>query len=81
MDVVEDVEEDAIFTMSFPSPDDPIGDQSICEVNDITFSYTGVAPYLLRHVTCNINGQSRVGILGANGIGKTTLLFAVSDRP
>ena len=80
IDLVEDVEEDAIFTMTFPSPEDTLGDQSIVEVNNITFSYDGKAPYLLRNITCNIDGASRVGILGANGIGKTTLLNCILGR-
>lgn len=80
MDVIEDVEEDAIFQMTFPSADDSIGDQSVIEVNNISFSYNGLKPYLLKNITCNIHGASRVGILGANGIGKTTLLHCILGK-
>ncbi len=70
---VDDVEEDAEFTMEFPSPGDVLN-QSVIEVNNISFSYDAKRPYLLENVTCNVSQDSRVGILGANGIGKSTLI-------
>jgi ATP-binding cassette subfamily F protein 3 len=73
LEKVDDVEDDAEFTMEFPTPSDPLG-QSAIEVSKINFSYDGKAPYLLNDVTVNVGGDSRVGVLGANGIGKTTLI-------
>lgn len=80
MDKVEEIEEDAEFTMSFPSPGDDLSGQSAIEVNNISFSYTPTHAPILRDVTVNIDCHSRVGILGANGIGKTTLIHLMMGK-
>lgn len=44
------------------------------KIKNLTFSYTGSAPYVLDNVNLNIHEGSYVSILGENGSAKTTLL-------
>ena len=43
-------------------------------VNDLTFAYDGSADDVLRDVTFNIDTDWKLGLIGRNGKGKTTLL-------
>jgi len=43
-------------------------------VNKLSFTYPGASQPVLHDVTLNIEAAERVAIIGANGIGKTTLL-------
>ena len=42
-------------------------------VDDVSFSYGGDGPMVLKHVSCVIPAGSRVALVGATGSGKTTL--------
>ncbi len=44
------------------------------QVNDLTFSYEGSADDVLEHVSFNIDTDWKLGLIGRNGKGKTTLL-------
>ncbi len=44
------------------------------QVNDLTFSYDGSADDVLKNVTFNIDTDWKLGLIGRNGKGKTTLL-------
>ena len=44
------------------------------QVNDLTFSYDGSADDVLREVTFSIDTDWKLGLIGRNGKGKTTLL-------
>ncbi len=79
MEQVEEVEEDAEFKMEFPSPQDYI-QQSIVEVKEVDFSYNGKPPYLLQNVNAYVGMDSRVGVLGANGVGKSTLINLIVGK-
>jgi len=65
--------------MEFPTPSDALTHSAI-EINNICFSYNGSAPYLLQNVTANVANDSRIGVLGANGIGKTTLINIIVGK-
>lgn len=41
---------------------------------DISFSYSGTAPYLINKFTVNVGKKDRICIIGKNGKGKSTLL-------
>lgn len=71
MEVIEDVVEDSIFRFDFPEPEPVEG--AVLMGQDISFSYDGTKE-LLSHVECNIDCETRVGIIGANGVGKSTLI-------
>ena len=43
-------------------------------VNDLTFTYGGSVDAVLENVTFNIDTDWKLGLIGRNGKGKTTLL-------
>jgi ATP-binding cassette subfamily F protein 2 len=70
---IEKVVEDRVFTFRFanveklPPP--------VLSFDDVTFSYTGAAKdNLYEHLDLGIDMDSRVALVGPNGVGKSTLL-------
>ena len=64
-------------SLPFPPPSSP---QSIVEFKDCSFSYSGNPPYLLAGVNAYVGMDSRIGVLGANGVGKSTLINLMVGR-
>lgn len=50
------------------------GAAQMMSVNDISFSYTGMEPYLIDHFSLEVGKRDRICIIGRNGKGKSTLL-------
>ena len=50
------------------------------QVTDLTFSYDGSADDVLKNVTFNIDTDWKLGLIGRNGKGKTTLLNLFMGR-
>src|SRR3989338_2874216 len=50
------------------------------DVNDLTFSYNGLEPYLISGLNFTVNDHDKICIVGKNGMGKTTLLKLLSGR-
>jgi ATP-binding cassette subfamily F protein 3 len=69
--VVEDVVEEGEWSFTFPEP----GVLSASAVSCLKVMF-GYSPdkILLTDVTCNVDLRSRIGIIGANGTGKSTLV-------
>lgn len=47
------------------------------EVNNVSFKYSDMpssSPYVLDHISFTANANENIGLIGANGIGKSTLL-------
>ncbi len=63
--------EDPAFHFEFPDPEPLSQAAVICQ--SVSFGY-GKDKILLSDVHCNIDVNSRVGVLGANGVGKSTLI-------
>eukprot|EP00041_Stephanoeca_diplocostata_P034146 m.1146928 g.1146928 ORF g.1146928 m.1146928 type:complete len:759 (+) comp24470_c0_seq4:144-2420(+) len=60
------------ISLHFPEPE-PVKKSLLIEASNVKFGYTP-DELLLKNVNCQIERDSRIGILGANGAGKSTLL-------
>ncbi len=76
MDKLDKLED--IRTLSFSFNYQPLRAQQIMDVNDLTFSYDGKEPYLIKGLNFTVNRHDKVCIVGKNGKGKTTLLKLVA---
>lgn len=47
---------------------------ALITIKDISFSYPGAAGPLFEHVSLSLDSRWRLGLAGANGRGKSTLL-------
>ncbi len=45
---------------------------SLIQINNVAMEFAGT--YVLKDISCSIERNSRIGLIGANGCGKTTLL-------
>lgn len=78
MDKMEKLDE--VPTLSFSFNYDQFRAQQIMDVNDLTFSYEGKEPYLIKDLNFTVNRHDKICIVGKNGLGKTTLLKLLSGR-
>ncbi|MDD5135956.1 MAG: ABC-F family ATP-binding cassette domain-containing protein [Candidatus Omnitrophica bacterium] len=78
MEKLEKLEE--IYTLAFSFNYKEFRAQQIMDVNDLTFSYEGKEPYLISGLNFTVNRHDKIGIVGKNGKGKTTLLKLLSGR-
>jgi ATP-binding cassette subfamily F protein uup len=46
----------------------------VAELHDVSFRYAADAPLVLRDLTATVLRGDKIGLIGANGVGKTTLL-------
>ena len=53
---------------------------SMIQLEDVTFSYPGSDQTILEHVNLQIDTDWKLGFIGRNGRGKTTLLQLLSGR-
>ncbi|WOC33510.1 MULTISPECIES: metal ABC transporter ATP-binding protein [Caproicibacterium] len=44
------------------------------EAEDLTFSYTGTAPFILHHLQLDMKDGAYISVVGENGCGKSTLM-------
>ncbi|CAN1299803.1 ABC transporter F family member 3 [Linum perenne] len=73
---VDEVVNDPDYKFEFPTPDDRPG-PPIISFNDASFGYPG-GPLLFRNLNFGIDLDSRVAMVGPNGIGKSTILKLIS---
>jgi len=69
---------DAKWNFSFPDPED-IG-RPVLQVDSVGFGYKRGGPLLFDNVSFGVDTSSRVALLGANGVGKSTLLKLMLDE-
>ncbi|KAG8382542.1 hypothetical protein BUALT_Bualt05G0088200 [Buddleja alternifolia] len=75
---VDEVINDPDYKFEFPSPDDRPG-PPIISFSDASFGYPG-GPILFRNLNFGIDLDSRVAMVGPNGIGKSTILKLISGE-
>lgn len=73
---VDEVVNDPDYKFEFPTPDDRPG-APIISFSDASFGYPG-GPILFRNLNFGIDLDSRVAMVGPNGIGKSTILKLIS---
>ncbi len=61
-------------TLDFEFPAAPFPGKWLMEVRDLSFSYGPSEPFLMRGLTFAVGKRDRIGVIGKNGRGKTTLL-------
>ncbi len=62
----------------FPFADFP--GKQLAEISKLRFSYTKKSPWLIENLSLNIHHGDRIGIIGKNGKGKSTLLKLLSQN-
>jgi ATP-binding cassette, subfamily F, member 3 len=67
-----------VLPFRFPSPDRPLGNPLI-RIEGASVGYDAEKP-VLRHVNLRLDCDDRVGLLGANGNGKSTLAKLLCDK-
>jgi ATP-binding cassette, subfamily F, member 3 len=72
IEVIEVSSDDPRWSFSFPDPSD-LGSGAVIQVKDVGFGYDP-ARMLFRGVNFGVTMDSRIGILGPNGVGKSTLI-------
>jgi ATP-binding cassette subfamily F protein 2 len=70
-ETIEKVERDKNFTMRFPDPGKL--PPPVLMLQNLSFNYPG-GPTLFSHVDFGVDLESRIALVGPNGMGKTTLL-------
>ncbi len=53
---------------------------SLIQIHDLTFSYPGSYDEVFSHLELNLDTTWRLGLVGRNGRGKTTLLRLLSGE-
>lgn len=76
MPVLEPPEEDKAITFSFPEPDGI--SPPILTLKEVSFGYSP-DDLLLKDVDLDVQMDSRIALVGANGCGKTTLLKVLME--
>jgi len=71
MDMVEEIMEDPAVIFNFPTPE--LLRPPLIKVEDGYFGFNKKQP-LIKNANFGVDMESRIAIVGANGVGKTTLL-------
>ncbi|XAR70144.1 Adenosinetriphosphatase [Bertholletia excelsa] len=75
---VDEVINDPDYKFEFPSPDDRPG-PPIISFSDASFGYPG-GPLLFKNLNFGIDLDSRIAMVGPNGIGKSTILKLIAGE-
>lgn len=75
---VDEVVNDPDYKFEFPTPDDRPG-PPIISFSDASFGYPG-GPLLFKNLNFGIDLDSRIAMVGPNGIGKSTILKLIAGE-
>ena len=70
--VIEEL--DSLINLPFPTPEGLRFPGALCSVNEVSFKYPSSDHLTLDSVSLVIHPGSRVGLVGRNGEGKSTLV-------
>ncbi len=69
-----------IQNLDFSFSEAPMPGKCLLKVQSLNFSYTGTAPYLIDGFSITIMKNDRIGVIGQNGKGKSTLLRLLAGK-
>ncbi|XP_017436410.1 ABC transporter F family member 3 [Vigna angularis] len=75
---VDEIVNDPDYKFEFPTPDDRPG-PPIISFSDASFGYSG-GPILFKNLNFGIDLDSRIAMVGPNGIGKSTILKLIAGE-
>ncbi|ESW17946.1 hypothetical protein PHAVU_006G000500 [Phaseolus vulgaris] len=75
---VDEIVNDPDYKFEFPTPDDRPG-PPIISFSDASFGYAG-GPLLFKNLNFGIDLDSRIAMVGPNGIGKSTILKLIAGE-
>ncbi|XVF51265.1 hypothetical protein PTKIN_Ptkin04bG0171100 [Pterospermum kingtungense] len=78
MEHVDEIVNDPDYKFEFPTPDDRPG-PPIISFSDASFGYSG-GPILFKNLNFGIDLDSRIAMVGPNGIGKSTILKLIAGE-
>ncbi|XVE58116.1 hypothetical protein DITRI_Ditri04bG0144100 [Diplodiscus trichospermus] len=78
MEHVDEIVNDPDYKFEFPTPDDRPG-PPIISFSDASFGYPG-GPTLFKNLNFGIDLDSRIAMVGPNGIGKSTILKLIAGE-
>merc|ERR1712228_253336 len=67
-------------TLKFEFPDVGQLEEYVCLMEDVCFKYPNMDNMLLTNVNMVLDTDSRVGMIGANGVGKSTIVKLIMDK-
>jgi ATP-binding cassette, subfamily F, member 3 len=70
--VVEEL--DPPITLPIPDPEPMRFTGALCSASNVSFRYSKTGPFVLDEVSLTIHPGARVGLVGKNGQGKSTLV-------
>ncbi|ETO20236.1 hypothetical protein RFI_16981, partial [Reticulomyxa filosa] len=66
--------------LKFEFPDVGRLEDYVCRMTNVQFKYPNMDHMLLKNVTFQLDMDSRIGMIGANGVGKSTLVKLIMDK-
>lgn len=69
-----------IQTLNFNFRSAPFASKVMMESDHISFSYSGQRPYLINELKMLVGKDDRIGVVGPNGRGKSTLLRVLAEE-
>jgi len=60
--------------LKFEFPDVGQLDQYVCAMEEVCFKYPNMEEMLLKNINLTLDTDSRIGMIGANGVGKSTIV-------
>merc|ERR1712083_1106490 len=67
-------------TLKFEFPDVGQLEEYVCLMEDVCFKYPNMDNMLLTNVNMVLDTDSRVGMIGANGVGKSTIVKLIMEK-
>jgi ATP-binding cassette subfamily F protein 3 len=81
LDRMEKIEKlDNIKSLSFTFDYRRFEPHCVMETRDLSFAYTGEGPFLIKDLNLKVERNDKIGIIGKNGKGKTTLVKLLTGR-
>ena len=66
--------------LKFEFPDVGELEEPVCIMENVSFKYPGMTDMLLKNIDMTLDTDSRIGMIGANGVGKSTIVKLIMGK-